>query len=122
MRLSIAGILDRGVSNKERVALTVAVESNLAYYAVILSSYLPGRQQIHSERLSVYWFSPAIVKPGDFVILYTGPGRNAPESRPDGGTNHFYHWGLPNTVFNNSESCAILLEISTWITSPPPGV
>jgi hypothetical protein len=119
MRLSIAGIFDRGVPNKERIALSVAVEANLSSYVTLLSRYNPGRQTIASGNMTSYWFSPATVKPGDFVILYTGSGTNASNPRPTGGTNHFFYWGLKSTIFDDPESCAVLLELATWGTSLP---
>jgi hypothetical protein len=56
------------------------------------------------------------VKPGDWIILYTGAGSYSAEKRPDGGTNHFFHWGLPHTLWASPISCAILCEMSNWAT------
>jgi hypothetical protein len=117
MRLSIAGIFDRGVPNKERIGLTVAVEANLSFYGLLLTSYAPGGQTISAGSISAYWFPPGIVKPGDFVIIYTGAGTNTTEQRQGGGTNYFFHWGLPRTVFEKSEVCAVLFELASWATS-----
>jgi hypothetical protein len=120
MRLSIAGIFDRGIANKERIALSVGVEAQLSFYVILLSRYNIGRQTIMSGNLASYWFPPSVVKPGDFVILYTGAGANAREPRAgSASTNHFLHWGQRNTIFNDSETCAVLLELTTWSTSPP---
>jgi|ERR1700733_3667573 len=115
-RLTIVGIFDRGVANSERVAISVSVEANLTYYAVLLSAYTTGKTGVLAGSRLAYWFNPAIVKPGDWVILYSGPGPNATEKRTDGGTNHFFHWGLQNTIWHPPESCAILVELNTWAT------
>jgi hypothetical protein len=115
-RLTIIEIYDRGVANKERLHMSVSVESNLAFYAVLASAYGPNRQTVLAGSRLAYWFNPYIVKPGDWVILYTGPGPYTTAKRTDGGTNHFFYWGLPETVWHNPESCAVLLELNTWMT------
>jgi hypothetical protein len=115
-RLTLVGIYERGIPNKERVAISVAVEVNLTFYALIISAYTPGRQGVLAGSRLAYWFNPLVVKPGDWVVLYSGTGVNTTEKRTDGGTNHFFHWGLPNTVWDNPESCAILCELNTWTT------
>ena len=122
MRLSIIAIFDRGIAGKERIALSVSVEAQLSFFAVLLSRYNGGRQTIMPGSLSSYWFPPGVAKPGDFVILYTGRGINTNEPKSTGvGMNHFFHWGHPQTIFNDPESCAVLAELATWGTSLPGG-
>ena len=53
-----------------------------------------------------------------YVVLYAGFGNNHVSPRPDGGTDYFFYWGLKNTLWAPPNSCAVLLEIENWQTSP----
>lgn len=116
MNLNIVTIADRGIANRERLHIEALADTDLSYYAVLLSvRSLMGRVQAGLR--AAYWFGPRPVKAGDTIILYSGPGNNTSEVRPDGGRNHFYYWGLKNTVWGPRTSCAVLLEVINWQTS-----
>jgi hypothetical protein len=116
MNLQVITIADRGIPSRERLHIVALANTDLSYYVTLLSiRSLDGR--VASGLRAAYWFGPRAVKAGDTIILYSGPGQDTTEIRPDGGTNHFYHWGLKNTVWGPPTSCAVLIEIINWQTS-----
>ena len=116
MNLNIVTIADRGIANQERLHIVALVDSDLSYYSVLLSiRNIMGR--VSTGFRAAYWFGPRPVKAGDNIILYSGIGKDTSEVRADGGRNHFYYWGLKNTVWGPLTSCAVLLEVRNWQTS-----
>jgi hypothetical protein len=107
-------IADRGVPNVERLHLSVLVPTNLINYAVFLTRRFSGGLKVPPEM--AFWFSDTLVTPGDQVILYSGVGQNQNHLRPDGRRNWFVYWGLKNVIWEDPESCAVLLEINYWDT------
>lgn len=116
MRLQIVAIGNRGSANQERVHLRVLADTNLSYYVVLDTTYVTPTA-ISNLLRHAYWFPSHQVKAGDNVVLYTGVGVNMSLTNPLGGTNHFFYWGLRETVWNNTGDCAVLMELSTWETS-----
>jgi len=135
MSLQIVGIFDRGVANQERLYLRVLANTNLHFFVVLDTVYIPTQpvlpflpppplappwgqpQQISRLPRHTYWFATREVKAGDHIILYTGPGAETQSRNADGTTNHFLRWGLRETIWNSPESCAVLMEISMWQTT-----
>lgn len=116
MRLQIIGIVNRGAPNQERVHLRVLADTNLSYYVVLDTTYV-SPTAISNLLRHAYWFPSQQVKAGDNVVLYSGVGANKSLPNPLGGTNHFFYWGLTQTVWNNTGDCAVLMELSNWQTS-----
>ena len=116
MKLQIVAIANRGVANQERVHLRVLADANLSYYVLLDTTYL--RPEAISNLLRhAYWFPSHQVKAGDNVVLYSGPGIQQSQPNLVGGTNHFFYWGLKETVWNKTGDCAVLMELANWQTS-----
>ena len=120
MKLQIVRIAERGLANKERLHLSVLQETNLSYYAVLLSRYVTPAS-IANGSLAGFWFPNQLVRAGDQVILFSGPGTQTAQRQANGTTIHFFYWGLPNTVWNHSSNCAVVIEVANWVTSPQGG-
>ncbi len=116
MKLQIVRIVDRGIANKERIQLTVLADTNLNYYVVFDTAYNTPNS-ISRFPKHVFWFPSLAVKAGDQVVLYTGFGQQKSEPAL-GRTNHLFYWEQKNTLFNKTGDCAVLLEITSWQTSP----
>lgn len=116
MRLKIVSIIDRGVPNQERLHLSVLAAANLNFYAVFDTTKIDNNTVVAIPRRA-YWFTEHVVSPGDHVILYTKAGTESVSRRTDGYSNHFFYWGLRNTIWGDPKSCAVLVEISNWETS-----
>lgn len=117
MKLKIEQIADRGVPNLERLHLRVLEQTNLSYH-VVLSSYYIG-EAIYNGGHAGFWFPSIEVKPGDNVIVYTRSGvYEAPkDSLIPIERNFFFYWGLPQTLWNNMDACAVVLDLIGWQTS-----
>lgn len=95
--LKLQSIEGLGLLEKERVVISIAEEEgdrklDIGNYAVFACRM--GEKGPYSGRfLGGYWFASKIVAPGDFVILYTKPGRTAEKKIESGGTSHFFYWG-----------------------------
>lgn len=114
--VTIVGIVDRGISGKERLHLSAVANVNLNYYVIFDTVYV-GNDAIAPIPRRAYWFSDYQVRAGDHIILYTKPGEQSKKQRSDGYTNHFFYWGLDRTLWKDPSSCAVLLEVSNWETS-----
>ncbi len=119
MRLKIIQIMDRGVPGKECLHIAVQLPVDLHFYAVFDTARIGGGL-ISQFPAHTYWFQQQAVQPGDNVILYTGPGPHSFNKRADGGTNYFFYWGLDSTIWHEPSSCAVVLEVNKWETSPEP--
>jgi hypothetical protein len=117
MKLKIIQIIDRGVPQKERLHMSVLADANLTNYAVIDTARVESTKIAAGSR-RVYWFFDKKVRAGDSVILFSGPGTNISQPRADGANNHFYYWGFKETIWGDPLSCAVLLELNSWETSP----
>jgi hypothetical protein len=120
MKLQVIRIADRGVVNSERLHLSVLQETNLSFYAVLLSRYMTPTG-VASGNLTSFWFPAQPVKPGDQVVLSSCSGTPNARKEPNGTTTHFYYWGLPNAVWNDPPRCAVVLEVINWGTTPQGG-
>jgi hypothetical protein len=115
VRVKIVRIADRGVGNLERLHLSVLADTNAAYYAVFQTVAITA-QSVRALPGFAYWFTNVPLRAGDNLILYSGHGKQASESRPDGGTDHFFFCGLPKTIWHEPNTRAVLLEINAWET------
>lgn len=120
MKVDIIGILDRGISNKERLYLKANNSINLNYFIVFDDSFItPNFSQVLNIPKRAYWFPSKDVKPGDNIVLYTKSGNDNSLLNSNGITTHFFYWGLPQTIWNTETDCAVLFEINSWQTSKP---
>ena len=118
MRLKVITIADRGVPNKERLHLSALVDANLVNYAIFDTVRMGDGSVIASIPRHAYWFTPSLVRAGDNVVVYTGPGVATKNARANGGTDYFFFWGLKQTIWSDPKSCAVVLEVADWATSP----
>ncbi len=117
MKLGIIQIENRGVPGKECLYVAVRAAANLSFY-VVFDSWRIGEGLISLFPRHTYWFQPQEVGAGDSVMLFTGPGMNSFVKREDGSAVYLFYWGLQGTIWDESSSCAVLLEVNQWQTSP----
>lgn len=120
MKLHLAKIAYRGIPNKERIIFQVLQETNLYNYVVYRTSYsdINAPNAIITGSQISYWFPPAIVRPGDQVILYSGFGQNVAEPTSNNTTNFSYYWEQKSPLWSETKNCAVLFELNGWETSP----
>ncbi len=117
MKLKIIAIANRGVPYQERLHISVLAQANLSFYAVIATTKVSSTEILTAAK-HFHWWNPYLVNPGDNVILYSGFGNPSVQLRPDGGRNHFFYWGLADVIWGEPNSCAVVLELANWETSP----
>ena len=118
--LEIMAVLDRGVSNKECIAIKVNAAVNLGQYGIMLGSYAHQNAAVpYLDHL--YWFGNGFVKPNDWLFVYTGSGDTTKNLSHD-GTNDVYslYWGKPVTVFAQSIIVPILFRADAVDVASPP--
>ena len=116
MKLSIIRIIDRGITSKERLYLKALNDINLSYYLVLSTDYSsPTALSVGGK--SAYWFSPKSLKAGDSVVLYTCGGKASETKNSDGTTTYFLYWGWASPLWNATGKCAVVMELSNWMTS-----
>lgn len=117
MSLEILGIADRGVPNTERLNFRATIDMTLSHVAIFATSYATPSSITRIPRYT-YWFPPKLVKAGDYVILFTGTGRDYDSKNTAGTMNHLFYWGLPQVAFAREPDCAVIVDIRTWRTTP----
>lgn len=116
MKLKIVKILDRASPNQERLWLKVLQDTDMKFFIVFDTTYTAPNAISNIQR-HAYWFPSKAVRAGDNVVLYTRKGSNSSQPNPDGTTNHFFYWDSDKTIWNNTGDCAVLFEVSDWVTS-----
>ena len=118
MKIRIIQIAERGIANQERLHLSILVDTNLVNY-VVFDTVKLGNAIVNAPK-HTYWFLDKPVKAGDNVILYSRGGTPTENKRKDGGTDHFLYWNISQPLWGAPNSCAVVLEINDWATSPTP--
>jgi len=117
MKLKIVKIIDRGIAGKERLWMKAIQDTEMDYYIVFDTTYI-SQDSISTAQQNTYWFEGKKVKSGDSIVLYTKKGTPSSKGHEDGTTTHFFYWGLDKPIWKNKGGCAVLFEVSGWVTSP----
>lgn len=112
MSIKIKAIRDAGNYLKERLVLKVLRRDDIGSYAVFLTTSYDG--SVTGERVLAYWFPDKNIKAGDLVVLYTKQGNNQYKKYPSGSTTHFFYWGLEESIWNDPDDTAVLVQIEEW--------
>jgi hypothetical protein len=120
MRFQIVSITERGVPNRERLHLRALVDADVGYLVIFLTRYTKV-DSVFAGTGAAFWFPAKQVKAGDSIILYSGSGTVSETKDPDGSTNHFFYWGMPNTIWQDPASTVVVFETQMWQTASRPG-
>lgn len=116
--LEIAGIWDRGIPNKERIAIRATQEVDLSNYLLFLGVPVADQAAIPLTT-DLFWFGKEIVVPPTWVIVYTGPGERKITSMKDSNEPALVlHWGKLNTVLNNTNVVPIIVSLEGVLVGP----
>src|SRR5262249_22629399 len=96
--------------------LRVLTAVNLAF-VVLLDTYYSQPTSVVPGGRRAFWFPGKDVRVGDNVVLYSGRGYSNEATNLDGTTNHFFYWGLPETIWGNPASAVVVLDVLDWQTS-----
>lgn len=121
--LNVVSILDRGVPNKECIAISVERTINLGQFGIML-----GQQSADGTAVPyfdhLFWFGDGVVNVGDWLFVFTGSGTPR-KGKARNGTNDVFsvYWGKPTTVFASTIVAPILFRVDAVdILMPQPNL
>ncbi|WP_438480855.1 hypothetical protein [Oleiharenicola lentus] len=117
MKLQVVSIHNRGNFEKEYVLLKALESCDVGRYLLADTSYTADGK-VSNKLRHVFWFPDKDVKKGEFVSVWTGPGKNTVGQTDSGVPVHRFFWGLKSSVWNDDGDCAALLEVNTWEFKP----
>ena len=119
-QLMLHSVIDRGVPNKEHIALLVLedVETTHEYLILIGVTATPGDAIPIVD--SSYWLGHGELKKGDWVFIFTGPGEARLDKLPDEKSLYSLYWGRTQTVFYDPRIVPVLIRFSEVSVLPPP--
>ena len=107
--LSLLGVADPGVPNKERIVLRPAESIELGHFALLVGTPLSDGT-IFPLRNLFFWFGPLEVGSPSWIYLYTGPGTYQRSHLP--GTDqavYVFHWHQPHILFGDASNLVPVL-------------
>jgi len=97
LELSMFGVLEAGVPNRERVCLRPTDSVNLAQFGLLAAIQNPAGPVTPLPNL-FFWFGDLMVSAPAWLVVFTGKGK--PQTTVEHGTTvHIFYWGLDNTIF-----------------------
>lgn len=113
--LSIVGVYDRGVPNKERIVICANESVATGQFGLMLGIRAEDGTAI-PVRDNLLWFGNAWLNKGDWVFVYTGPGEARVTDVPN-NTERLYsiHWGKKKVALQSMEIVPILFRMDAVI-------
>lgn len=106
--LTIVGVYDRGVPNRERIVLAANQQVNMGQYGLMIGIRGPEATAV-PIRDNLLWFGDGLVNKGDLIFAYTGPGAPRVTPVPNNPERLItVHWGR-STVFLGDENLVPIL-------------
>jgi len=118
--LSVAKVFNRGVPNKESIAICVNESTDMGQFGLMLGISSGAKEAVpfHDQ---LYWFGNGQVQNGDWIFLYTGSGTPRTTTDPDDGSKIYtVFWGRPATALANSQVVPILFKVGAVDILLPP--
>ncbi|MGZ8947797.1 MAG: hypothetical protein ACXW1W_20515 [Methylococcaceae bacterium] len=118
--ITLMGILDRGIPNKECIAMQVKDRVNLGQYGIMLGVYSESKLARPFQD-NLFWFGDGLVEEGDWIFINTGDGEPRTSETID-KQNSIYSlfWKKKNTIFANTNIVPILFKIEAVNILEPP--
>lgn len=109
MDLEVVQISDQGEYDKEYVVLKANEDCNLGDYILADSTYSAAGQPSNKAR-HVFFFPLMDVKKGEYISVWTKPGKNVKAETAQGDPIHRFFWGLKESIWNDTGDCAYLMK------------
>jgi hypothetical protein len=116
MSLEIVNLKNSGTSTEEYILLQAKENVNLFNFAIVDRTF-DEEGKVSDIFRHFYRFPSQVVKKDEYVVLYTGKGKNRIGTFSDGtGVVHYFYWGSDAAIWNdaNTES-AELLKVATVV-------
>lgn len=109
--ISLKGVEERGVPNRERILLQVHQDINLVSYGLMVGIRSGAEGSIFPAQDNFLWFGNANVRENDWLAVYTGPGKARSIDMGGGQRAYFLYWGRGRTIFNYPEIVPALFRM-----------
>jgi hypothetical protein len=117
MKLIFSSFSDTGNYGKERIILKALNDINVGDYLLLVSDKVDNSPT--SGKKESYWFPDKEVKQGDLVVLYTKRGDSSEKKLKSGKTAHFFYWGLRDSIWEDEDNVAVILNAPNWNHKSP---
>jgi hypothetical protein len=118
-QLQLMEVQDPGVPNLERIAIHVNEACDLGDYCLLIGhKNLDGSASPLQD--SMFWFGRGWVSQGDWIFVYTAPGKTAVHDLEKPSRLISAHWGKDKTIFQNRTLVPMLCKIGETILPPEP--
>ncbi len=108
--LQITNVQDRGIANKERVAIRVNHFTQLNQFWVS-AGIKSSKEAIYPINDNLFWLGRGYVTSGDWIFIYTGFGTPQTVKLPNSVNNIYtFYWGRSNVLFQSPEVFPFLLH------------
>ena len=112
-RLTLQGVFDPGVPNKERVVFYASEPVDLSAFGVLVGLALANGATVPVWD-NLYWFGEFVIPKDCFLILFSGSGKPHRIDRDPQILKpvYFFYWGRPQVMFSSSNFVPMLFEMS----------
>lgn len=118
--VKLVRVFDRGVPNKECIALLVTEQTEMAQYGLMVG-WLQGPKVAVPIKDFLFYFGSGAVKKGDWIFVFTGAGESKKAPSSDGlSTIYSLYWGRPSTLFANSNIVPVLFQVGALDVADAP--
>jgi hypothetical protein len=116
LELSLYGVVDAGVPNRERICVRPTDSINLAQFGILAGIRAANGAITPSPNL-FFWFGDLVVTPPAWLIVFTGKGESPSAPLVENGNNvYVFYWNLKNTIFNIPGMSPIVFKMNTILT------
>jgi hypothetical protein len=113
LELSMVGVLEAGIPNRERVCLRPTDSINLASFGLHVAIRQPQGHVTPVPNL-FFWFGDFIVSPPAWIMVFTGKGESRPTPIIENGQRiYLLYWNLETTIFNIPDLLPVAFKIDS---------
>lgn len=113
-------VVDRGIPNKERIALLAQTDVQMGNFGLIIGNAAPNNMAT-PIRDNFLWFGDRVIHRGDWVLVFTGQGESKVVNGSEPGTKVYsIHWGRGVTMFANTNIVPLLIRLDGVIVGRAP--
>lgn len=109
--LTLVGVYERGIPNQERIVFRATQTVDVGQFGIILGiKNSPGMAV--PIRDNFFWFGDGILNDGDWVFLYTCPGKSTGSVIPNTDSKLYtVFWGRKKVVLSDSNIVPMLIRL-----------
>jgi hypothetical protein len=119
--LTIMSVLDRGIPNRECIAIRANENVNLGQFGLMVGVYGGEGKGAWPLKDNLLWFGDGWIKKDDWLFVHTGSGHPQVTHGTNGAeTLYSIYWGREHTVFHADKLVPILFRVDAVNVEDPP--